>query len=78
MNYTRTLRVLASRQADKDSAALPKAHTTRSRSTNELNAEYHQPGYGLHFCFHGRTYYEPCKTCRRSSKDAALNLSRLK
>ena len=77
MNTTRILRVLASRQADKDSKALPKAHTTRSKSLNELNAEYHPQGYGIHFCFHGKTYYEPCTTCRRSKADAKRNLRNL-
>lgn len=72
-----TIRRLAERQAEIDSRALPKAATKRIKSTTEANAEYHQQGYGLHFCLHDRTYYEVCSACRRTRREAKRNLSNL-
>lgn len=77
MNPNKILHDSAARQASIDSKALPKAATRRIKSSNELKMEYHSVGYGLHFCLHDRTYYEPCKECRRSKRKALNNLSNL-
>ena len=74
MNINREIRIAAEKQAKRDSEALPKASTKRVRSTNELRGEYHQPGYGLYFCFHNKTYYEVCTKCRRTTRDAFINI----
>lgn len=71
------IRRLAEEQARRDSKALPRRKIVRAKSNNELNAEYHQPGYGLHFCMHDRTYYEVCPRCKRTAKEALRNLSSL-
>lgn len=68
------IRKLAERQAAIDSKALPKAHTRREKSKGEAEAEYHEPGYGLYFCLHDRTYYEPCGACKRTRGEAKRNL----
>lgn len=77
MNINNTIRRMASKQADKDSAALPRAATKRIKSNTEAMAEYHPVGYGLHFCFHGKSYYEVCTVCKRTRSDAKRNLSGL-
>jgi hypothetical protein len=77
MNVNKTIREAASKQASSDSRPLPKASTRRIKSKIEREAEYHQVGYGLHFCFHDRTYYEPCLKCRRTKRDAERNLFNL-
>ncbi len=71
------IRKLAERQAPLDSRALPKAHTKREKSLTEREAEYHEVGYGLHFCCHDKTYYEPCNACRRTRSEARANLLNL-
>ena len=77
MNTERIIRRAAERQASKDSQALPKAHTRREKSNGEANAVYRPVGTGLYFCFHEKSYYEPCGKCRRSSADAKRNLESL-
>lgn len=77
MNTEKALRAAYARQASIDSKALPKASLKREKSLNELLAEYHQQGYYLHFCFHDKTLYEPCMSCRRSKTDAKRNLESL-
>ena len=74
MNIKNTIRRAAEAQARHDSEALPRAAIKRVRSTNELRGEYHQPGYGLYFCFHNKTYYEPCTTSERTTRDAFINI----
>jgi hypothetical protein len=39
-------------------------------------ATWHQPGYGLLFCVHGKSYFEPCSatTCRRTKREADSRL----
>jgi hypothetical protein len=69
------IRRAAERQAAIDSKALPKA--TTYRSSEELKGEYHQPGYGLYFCLHDRTYYEACGKCRRTTREALINLQNI-
>ncbi len=71
------IRRLAEEQARRDSQALPKASLKRIKSLNELKTEYHQQGYGLHFCLHDKTYYEPCNACKRTKADAKRNLNSL-
>lgn len=71
------IRKLAERQANADARPLPHAHTRREKSAGEAMLEYHEPGYGLHFCLHGRTYYEICFACKRTRREANLNLSRI-
>jgi hypothetical protein len=77
MNINKAIHDGAAAQANKDARPLPKASTRRIKSKTEREAEYHQVGYGLHFCFHDRTYYEPCLKCRRSKAEALRNLSSL-
>jgi hypothetical protein len=74
MNVNKAIREAASKQANKDSKALPRAATYRAESNGEAKGEYHQPGYGLYFCLHDRTYYEPCLKCRRTTREALINL----
>lgn len=71
------IRKLAAKQAQSDAQPLPCASIKRKKSLNELDAEYHQQGYGLHFCLHSKTYYEPCTKCKRTRRDAKRNLSNL-
>ena len=73
-NPNSIIRRIAEAQARRDSKALPKASTVREKSLNERKGEYHQPGYGLYFCLHDRTYFEPCNNCRRTKRDAIINL----
>jgi len=68
------IRRAAERQAAIDSRPLPKATTYRIKSNGEAKGEYHQPGYGLYFCLHDRTYYEACLKCRRTRREALINL----
>jgi hypothetical protein len=77
MNIKNTIRRLANAQANKDAQPLPRASIKREASLSELNAEYRQQGYGLHFCFHNKTYYEVCTACKRTRRDAERNLSQL-
>lgn len=68
------IRKLAERQAAKDSRPLPRSHTKRIKSNAEREAQYHEPGYGLYFCLHNKTYYEVCYACRRDKREALFNL----
>lgn len=77
MNPNTTIRRLAAKQADIDIRALPKAATRRIKSANEAEAIFHFTEYYKHFCFHNKTYYEPCSKCRRTNADAKRNLSSL-
>jgi hypothetical protein len=77
MNINNTIRRLASKQADRDSEALPKSHTRRVKSLNESLREYKPQGYYLYFCFHNKTLYEPCTACKRTTANAKHNLSNL-
>lgn len=77
MNIKNTIRRAAERQARSDSEALPKSSIKRKKSLNESLNEYHPQGYGLHFCLHSKTYYEPCNACKRTRHDAQRNLSNL-
>ena len=77
MNIDRAIGKAASAQASKDSKAFPKAALRREKSMNEANAVYRPVGTGLHFCFHDKSYYQPCTKCRRSKRDAQRNLSSL-
>lgn len=74
MNTESTIRRLAAEQASKDSRGLPKPATRRIKSSNELGEAYKPQGYGLYFCLHDKSYYEVCKTCRRTRRDAQRNL----
>lgn len=77
MNIKNEIRRAAAKQAASDAQALPCASIKRDKSLNELNAEYHQQGYGIHFCLHSKTYYEVCSACRRTRREAERNLSNL-
>ena len=77
MSIKNTIRRACEAQARRDSEALPKSSVKREKSLNESKAEYHQQGYGLHFCLHSKTYYEVCNACRRTMADARRNLSSL-
>lgn len=74
MNINREIRRAAAKQAASDAQALPYASIKRERSSNELKGEYHQPGHGLYFCFHNKTYYEPCSACKRTTRDTFINI----
>lgn len=74
MNIEKAIRAAQARQASLDSKVLPKASTKRIKSLTESLTEYHSQGYGIHFCFHDRSYYEPCTTCKRTKRDALHNL----
>lgn len=58
---------------------LPKANLVREPSTNEREARYREPGAGLLFCVHGKSFFEPCNqtTCRRTWKEANQRLRAL-
>ena len=77
MNSEGTIRRLAERQAARDSVATLKNSIKREKSLNESLTEYHQPGYGLHFCLHGKTYYELCSNCKRTRREVERNLRNL-
>ena len=77
MNVNRILRTLASKQADKDSEALPKASTHRVRSVSESLREYKPQGYYLYFCYHDKSLYEVCSACKRTKREAERNLRSL-
>ena len=74
MNINNTIRRLASKQADRDSAALPKASTHRVKSLTESLNQYHPPNYYLYFCFHDKSIYEICSACKRTRSEVKRNL----
>jgi hypothetical protein len=74
MTIENTIRRAAERQAERDSAALPKASTHRERSLNEREAMYHPPNYYLYFCFHDKSIYEICSACKRTNAEVKRNL----
>jgi hypothetical protein len=55
---------------------LPKARLAFEPPLSVTKATWRQPGYGLLFCVHGRSYFEPCNatTCRRTKKEADSRL----
>lgn len=44
--------------------------TLRRKSLNELAQAKHEVGHGLVFCAHERSYFVPCKHCKRTQRDA--------
>jgi hypothetical protein len=77
MNIEKAIRAATSRQADIDSCALPKATLKRAKSKNELEIKYHPQAYGLYFCLHDKSYFEPCLNCRRTKAEGLANLLNL-
>jgi hypothetical protein len=55
---------------------LPTARLAFEPPLSVTKATWQQPGHGLLFCVHGRSYFEPCSqtTCRRSKKEADQRL----
>ena len=70
----RIIRDAARNAAREQAAPLPKAHTVREPSVAEQLREYIPYGYHALFCFHDKSYYEPCAKCRRDAQDAQRNL----
>lgn len=62
--------------AASDSKQLPKANLRFEPPKSVTATTWHQPHYGLLFCVHGRSYFEPCHatTCRRSKREADSKL----
>jgi hypothetical protein len=58
------------RQANADSRQLPTPSCVREKSSTERNAEWHPPQWGILFCTHNKSYFEPCSACRRDKKRA--------
>jgi hypothetical protein len=51
----------------------PKGITVKIRrepSANELKAEWQEPGTGLLFCVHKKSYFETCTGCKRDTRIA--------
>lgn len=48
----------------------PVLKTKREPSANEKEAEYLPIGYGILFCCHKRSFFEPCQSCKRDTKRA--------
>lgn len=71
-SFNKILLDLRKKQAQKDSRPLPTLTIKREPSVTERNAVYRGPGYGLLFCVHSKSYFEPCSACRRNKADARL------
>lgn len=53
----------------------PVLRTKREPSKNELNAEYKPIGYGILFCCHSKSYFEPCSNCKRNTSEGRRNFN---
>jgi hypothetical protein len=60
------------RKLKSEGRELPTPQTMRQPSTNESQREWKPAQYGLLFCVHNKSYYEPCKACRRDKKECQL------
>ena len=70
----RLIRESARNAACEQAQELPRARTVREPSIAESQREYVPYGYHALFCFHDKSYYEPCARCRRNESDARGNL----
>ena len=70
----RIIRDAARNAACEQAEELPRARTVREPSNAEQLREYVPYGYHALFCFHDKSYYEPCDKCRRNESDARGNL----
>ena len=70
MKLEKILADIAKRNASADSRLLPTPSTRREPSASETQATYQPPNYGLLFCPHSKSYFEPCSACRRTAKQA--------
>lgn len=60
-----------------DESRMPSTpRTVRESSSTEQNAVYNPPGYGLLFCFHNKSLFEPCSACKRTKAIARLQYER--
>lgn len=48
---------------------LPASRIVREKSFNERSQHVNMPGRGNMFCVHERSYFYPCKQCRRTKQD---------
>lgn len=53
-----------------EATLLSKRGSFRSKSLTEHEQRYHSQGHGTMFCVHERSYFTPCKNCKRTQSDA--------
>lgn len=77
MNLKKLVHDYHERRAAEDSKPLPAVALPFIPPDTVRKATWRQPGYGLLFCVHGKSYFEPCAatTCRRNKKEADQRLA---